>query len=378
MWWTGPDRRTAPTRERTPRRPARRCGAGRAVPRDGAAHPAPAVRAGWWRGPTYGVPAPTGRRGAAPCRRSARGCRARGGPRHDRSRAARASTGVADSTRASSRSAMAWRARTPSLTALSGTKWTPSGNAGSTPRATSSASRVLPTPPGPSSVTSRRPLSSAPVTSTTSASRPTVSVIGTGTALDTGPSPPGPATAPPEPLQEQDGEIVHDQSLELLRGREPLVRREIGGLQIGEESAQPILPIGRRLLEVQQAGAPARQPVLVLEAGHPLAGSHPPVALPVDPEEHVALLQVRTVELPWWMGPGPQLEQHRCQMGPLDGPTHRLALRGQLTQRRADEDPEALVGRPDGNRRLVVGAHGQRSRQGAARAWRSAGVPVLR
>ena len=55
----------------------------------------------------------------------------------------------------------------------------PSGNEGAAVRAASMASRVLPTPPGPVSVTSRWSANNLPI-SRTSASRPSKAVSGVG------------------------------------------------------------------------------------------------------------------------------------------------------------------------------------------------------
>ena len=68
--------------------------------------------------------------------------------------------------------------------AASETNHPPSRNSGSSPRATSSASRVLPTPPGPISETSRTSVRrSSCETASRSSSRPSVRVGGTGSRL---------------------------------------------------------------------------------------------------------------------------------------------------------------------------------------------------
>ena len=67
--------------------------------------------------------------------------------------------------------------RAGSCTAASSTRQAPSAKRPATWRATSMASRVLPTPPGPVIVTSREP-SSRPATSCTASVRPTKVVSG--------------------------------------------------------------------------------------------------------------------------------------------------------------------------------------------------------
>ena len=47
------------------------------------------------------------------------------------------------------------------------------------------------------------------------------------------------------------------------------------------------------------------------------------------------------------MRPGGQLEQHRDQPQAGHGVLYRLTLGGQLSQRRAHEDPDPLIGRAD-------------------------------
>ena len=78
--------------------------------------------------------------------------------------------------------------------------------------------------------------------------------------------------------------------------------------------------------------------VLVLQSGDLLVGRHPAVALPVEPEEDVRLLQVRTIELTRRMRPRAELEHHGSEVQPLDGGPSRPALRRELLERRGDED----------------------------------------
>ena len=87
--------------------------------------------------------------------------------------------------------------------------------------------------------------------------------------------------------------------------------------------------------------------VLVLEARDLLVGRDPAVALAVDADEHVALLEVGAVELAGRMRAGAELEHDRRQAQPLDRGARRAALVGEFAQGRAHEHPDPLVGRAD-------------------------------
>ncbi len=89
----------------------------------------------------------------------------------------------APSTVTPSRSASTRETSDGSCTVSNGTNATPSGNAAIGRRQASSANRLLPTPPGPVSVRIRHPSASNRCTSASSASLPTVGVIGIGGAV---------------------------------------------------------------------------------------------------------------------------------------------------------------------------------------------------
>ena len=107
------------------------------------------------------------------------------------------------------------------------------------------------------------------------------------------------------------------------------------------------LPVGRRLLEVQQPGERVGQAQLVLEPGDVHAGTDPAVALPVQADEDVRLGEVRPVQLLGRVRAGTQLEHDRRQPQRGDRPLHSRPLIGQLGQRGADEHAEALIGCAD-------------------------------
>ena len=113
-----------------------------------------------------------------------------------------------------------------------------------------------------------------------------------------------------------------------------------------EQRVEPLLPM-LAALQVDELRDLGREVPLVLETRHLLARRDPAVLLPVDADEDVALLEVGAVQLARRMRPRAELEHHRRHRQPLDRRPRRSPLRRQLLQRRADEDPQALVGRPD-------------------------------
>gem|GEM_PF-5805461 len=105
---------------------------------------------------------------------------------------------------------------------------------------------------------------------------------------------------------------------------------------------RPSEPQAQAAVGLQAPGQGGAQ-VVELEVGDLLAWRDPAVALPVDRDEDMALLEVGAVQLARRMGPGAELEHHRREVQPLDRLSGGLSLLRQLLQRRADEDPQALV-----------------------------------
>ena len=60
-----------------------------------------------------------------------------------------------------------------------------------------------------------------------------------------------------------------------------------------QQVSQVRFAVGRRCLDVQQPRQRAGQLELLLQAGDLRAGDELPVSLPVQPDEHVALRQVK-------------------------------------------------------------------------------------
>src|SRR5262249_29953122 len=84
--------------------------------------------------------------------------------------------------------------------------------------------------------------------------------------------------------------------------------------------------------------------VFVLQAGDHLARRDPPVALPVDADEDVTLIEIRPIEVARRMRPGTELEQDGRQVQMPDGILRGGAFLSELSERGADEDAHALIG----------------------------------
>ncbi len=150
-----------------------------------------------------------------------------------------------------------------------------------------------------------------------------------------------------EALGEQHREVAGHLFLELVRGVEVEVGGGVVGLDALDQLGEALVP-RRRLLDVDELRHSDRgEVVLVLESRDVLVGSHPAVALAVDADEHVALREVRAIELAGRMGPRAELEHDGREPHPLDGATHRPTLVREFAQRRTHEHPDPLVRRTD-------------------------------
>ena len=81
-----------------------------------------------------------------------------------------------------------------------------------------------------------------------------------------------------------------------------------------------------------------------------MSGPIQPYRCQVQADEDVGLGQIRSIQLLRRVRSSPELEHHRCELEPGDGASHRGALLRHLGQRRAHEDTQSLVGRPDRGR----------------------------
>jgi hypothetical protein len=133
-----------------------------------------------------------------------------------------------------------------------------------------------------------------------------------------------------EALAEQHRQVIAYQPGQLSRRAEGTVGHCALGPDPVEQAGQERLPVGCRSLDVQQLQHAARQVELLLEAGDLHAGTDPAVALPVQPDKYIALLQVCPVQLLRRVRPGAQLEHHRSETQRCDGARDGVPLGSQL------------------------------------------------
>ncbi len=264
--------------------------------------------------------------------------------------------------------------RTPS----SSTKYVPSGKRSSPRGARSrSASRLLPMPPGPIRLRTRRRVACEQVAHRVRGPPRARSwrCTGRGCACRATRLPlrarrrPRPRVSSNRSASSVD-EVAGDLLLELLGRVERQVGRGVVGADAVDQLDQPLLAVRGRL-DVDELGhRRRREVVLVLEPGHLLIGGDPAVALGVDADEDVGLREVRAVERARRVRPCAELEHHRSQVQPLDRRTSRAPLVGELAQGRADEDPESLIGSADHRARRV--GHERHPHPAACRCARGA------
>nr|WP_019181437.1 hypothetical protein [Microbacterium yannicii] len=173
-----------------------------------------------------------------------------------------------------------------------------------------------------------------------------------------------------EPFGEHRRQVAGDLVGELVRSGEGDIRGGVVGPDPRDELAQAFVALDGRLDVDELRHRPRREVVLVLEARDRFVGRDPAIARAVDPDEDVALGEIGAVQRAWGMRSRTQFEHHRRQMQTLDRGPHRDALVRELAQRRADEDPQSLIGRPDDSRERFGHAD-------LARAARSAGSVAI-
>jgi hypothetical protein len=91
---------------------------------------------------------------------------------------------------------------------------------------------------------------------------------------------------------------------------------------------------GAGTLKIQQPWHGSGQLQLVLQARYGHAWPDPPIALPVDPDEDIRLLEIGPVHGLRGMRPRSRLEHHRRQLQLLDRRPGRFALGGQFIEGR--------------------------------------------
>ncbi len=150
-----------------------------------------------------------------------------------------------------------------------------------------------------------------------------------------------------ESFGEEGGEVVGDAFLEFFGGVEGEVGGVVVGLDAGDEGLEAFVAVVGCLDVDEFRHRGGGEVVFVLEAGDLLVGGDPAVALPVDADEDVALLEVGAVEVAGWVGACAEFEHDGGQAHAFDRGARCASFVGELAQGRADEDPDPLIGRTD-------------------------------
>ena len=130
-----------------------------------------------------------------------------------------------------------------------------------------------------------------------------------------------------EPLGQQGRQIAGHPLFQVLSGFERKIRGGVIALDARDHLLQPRFALGAPL-EVDELGHRARgEVVLVLQPRDLFAGRHPPVAVGVDADEHVALREIGAVQLAGRVRPRAELEHDGREVHALDGSAHRRPSR---------------------------------------------------
>ena len=151
------------------------------------------------------------------------------------------------------------------------------------------------------------------------------------------------ACVPMEALGQEKREIIGHERPELGGGGEHAVR--VAGLLFdsADELAQAVFASGRRLLDVEEHRLALREVELVLEARDRTSRHDPAVALPVHADEHIALFDVRRVQVARSVGTRTLLEEHRRQVQRRDGFARHRPLGCELAERGRDEHAQPAI-----------------------------------
>ena len=149
-----------------------------------------------------------------------------------------------------------------------------------------------------------------------------------------------------EALGHERGKVVDHELRELARRGERPARRLPVCIHPLQQAPEPELACGRGLLHVDELRQVRASEVLVLDPRQRREGGRPAVALPVDPDEDVAL--------PERMCARADLADDRREPKRPHGRTDSLALFFELARARADEDTQPPVGGIDA---LLPDAH---------------------
>jgi hypothetical protein len=144
-----------------------------------------------------------------------------------------------------------------------------------------------------------------------------------------------------EAFGQQGRQVIKEQFAQLVGVREGLARHVALTPDPVEHAAQARLHVGRRALEVQQPGQPRRVAELVLQTREGHARPDPAVALPVDADEDLRLLEVGPVHRLSRMWTRARLEHDRDEPQLLDGRARRHPLVIQLAHGSTTRTPAA-------------------------------------
>jgi hypothetical protein len=187
-----------------------------------------------------------------------------------------------------------------------------------------------------------------------------------------------------EALAQEGGQVIGHQRLELGGGGEDAIGHVPGRLDVGDEGCELRVAVGGGFLDVQQSRQVAAQPELVVQPGDVHVRCDPAVALPVQADEDLRLLQVRPVQRARRVRAGTELEHDRDQALAGDRVADGGTLLAQLDQGGGDEDPQPLVGGQDGHGRAPTGSSvmpmlpGRHTRWGTAAKLKSPAITAPR
>src|SRR6476620_10519215 len=146
-----------------------------------------------------------------------------------------------------------------------------------------------------------------------------------------------------EPLCQEERQVVAHERTKLLHRRE----RAVGGasflLDPTNERDEAILALERRLLDVEEHRLALTEVELILEARNRAPLGNPAVALPVDADKNIALIDVCRVQVTRCVRTRTLLEQHRSEVQRRDRLACGDTLLCELAQWRGNEDPQTAI-----------------------------------
>ena len=163
-------------------------------------------------------------------------------------------------------------------------------------------------------------------------------------------------TSSTEALRDQECEIVQHELGQLVSCGESPIRGGVVRLDPLQQGREPIVSLGRRMLDVDQTRKRAGKQILVFDPRDRLVRGDPAIRLPIDADKHVRLFEVGPIEIAGRVRPRTEFEHDRRKPQGLDGFHDGLSLGRELGDRGRDEDTEPLVGRPNRTERRLAHA----------------------